>query len=82
MKGTGKETENALRETLTRDNSHKTNAKQIVDDKQMNIMLGDDWFRGNGNRQRAHRLHDNILNKSMKTQSLAQQRTGAKGAAH
>eukprot|EP00972_Heterocapsa_arctica_P034169 5030486-Heterocapsa_arctica.AAC.1 len=82
MKGTVKETEHALSETLTRDSFHKTNEEQMVDGKQMNMKLGDGWFRVDGNRRRAHRLHDDIFNTSMKTRSLAQKGTGAKGATH
>eukprot|EP00972_Heterocapsa_arctica_P073525 10859812-Heterocapsa_arctica.AAC.1 len=46
------------------------------------MKLGDDWFRVDGTRRRAHRPLGGLLNKSMKTRSLAQKRTGAKGATH
>eukprot|EP00972_Heterocapsa_arctica_P015096 2222304-Heterocapsa_arctica.AAC.1 len=82
MKGTVKETENALSETLTRNNFHIMNEEQMVDDKQMNLKIGGDWCRVERNRGRANKFRDGILNKFMKTRSLAQKGTGEKGATH
>eukprot|EP00972_Heterocapsa_arctica_P072336 10685133-Heterocapsa_arctica.AAC.1 len=82
MKGTVKETEHVLSETQTINKFHITNEEQMVDEKQMNLKLGDDWCRVERNRGRAHKFRDGILNQSMMTRSLAQKGTGAKGATH